>query len=82
MPMPYYTFIWTDVAQSKVEANGVTLDDFEDVVCHPLSPATSRSTGRPMAFGWNSEGKMIACVYEKVDELQILPITAYEVDDE
>lgn len=43
----------------------------------------SRSTGRPVRFGWTSTGKHILIVFEieDADGLVIVrPITAYEVD--
>ncbi len=61
--MPFYNFIWTDVNQPKVEEHGVTLDEFEAIVCDPLEESTSRSTGRPIAFGYGDDGRMLACVY-------------------
>jgi uncharacterized DUF497 family protein len=80
--MPYYWFRWTDVAQTKVEDHGITVNEFEAVVSQPVSTATSRSTGRPIAFGFGDDGRMIACVYEQLNELEVIPITAYEVDDD
>jgi uncharacterized DUF497 family protein len=80
-PMPFYRFIWNDVAQIKVEEHGVTLDEFENIVSHPMEVEASRSTGRPIAFGFGDDGRMIACVYEPVNELEVVPITAYEIED-
>lgn len=43
---------------------------------------TSRSSGRPIVFGWTSTGRFIAVVFEWSSEnpLVIYPITAYEVE--
>jgi uncharacterized DUF497 family protein len=43
---------------------------------------TSRSTGRPIVFGWTSTGRFIAVVFEwsSEDPPVIYPITAYEVE--
>jgi len=38
---------------------------------------TSRSSDRLIAFGYSSDGRWTACVYEMVDDDTILPITAY-----
>ena len=80
--MPEYRFLWTDISQEKVQEHGVTLDEFQAVVCDPMWTDTSRSTGRPIAFGLSDDGRMLACVYELVDEVDVIPVTAYEVEDE
>jgi uncharacterized DUF497 family protein len=79
--MPVHRFIWTDVGQAKVEANGVTLDEFEAVVQKPLRTVRSRTTGRPIAIGIGDDGRLLACVYEQLDQWDVLPVTAYEVAD-
>ena len=75
--MPYYEFIWTDTALAKIELNDVSQDEVEAAICHPLKVHTSASSGRPLAMALAEDGRMLVCVYEIVDELQILPITAY-----
>jgi hypothetical protein len=79
--MPYYFFIWNDSIEEHLRRNGVTPDEFEEVVCGPDDVDASRSTGRPVAFGGTSTGKYLACVYEYLDDETILPITAFEVED-
>ena len=79
--MPFYLFIWNDLVERHVAANGVTPDEFEEVVCDPDEVGRSRSSQRPIAFGPTSTGKYLACVYELLDETTVLPVTAYEVED-
>jgi len=79
--MPYYRFLWTDDTQEKVESHGVTLDEFEAIVCDPRDTGISKSTGRPVAFGRGDDGRLLICVYELIDDFDVIPITAYEVDD-
>lgn len=79
--LPYYEFFWNDENIEHVAEHGVTLEEFEEVVCDPDRIGKSRSSGRPMAFGFTSTGKFIACVYEIVDELTVYPITAFEEED-
>lgn len=79
--MPYYRFLWDEMSQTEVEEHGVTLDEFEAVVCDPMAVEVSRSTGRPIAFGFGDDGRMLACIYEVVDDYDVIPITAYEVDN-
>jgi hypothetical protein len=49
------------------------------VVCDPDSVDASRSSGRLIAFG-EVNGKLLACVYEMLDDDTVLPVTAYEVE--
>ena len=79
--MPYYRFFWDEASQTEVEEHGVTLDEFEAVVCDRMAVEASRSTGRPIAFGPGDDGRMLACIYEVVDDYDVIPITAYEVDN-
>jgi hypothetical protein len=53
----------------------------EDVVCHPVSTGKSRSSGLPAAFGYASDGRYIIAVYEQLDELTVVPVTAYDVHE-
>jgi hypothetical protein len=59
--------------------HGVTPEEFEEIVNHPDLRGTSRSTGRPCCWGESPDGRFLICVYEKLDDLTILPVTAYEV---
>ena len=79
--MPWYLFLWDDESVAHLAQHGVTQDEFEEVVCNPDSVEASRTSGRPIAFGYSSSGKYLACVYEFADSVTILPVTAYEVDD-
>lgn len=44
----------------------------------PEEVGESRSSGRPCCWGETSDGRYLLCVFEKIDEMTILPITAYE----
>lgn len=39
-------------------------------------------TGRPIAFGVTAAGRLLVCVYEHIDDDTILPVTAFEPDEE
>ena len=80
--MPYYFFTWTDAIIEHLDEHGITPTEFEEVVCDPVKTSNSRTTGRPVAFGYTSNGKYLICVYEFVDDDTILPVTAYEPDEE
>jgi hypothetical protein len=74
-------FLWDPETVEHLAQHGVTPDEFEEVVCNPDSVGESRSTGRPIAFGYTSSGSYLACIYELVDQDTVLPVTAYEVKD-
>ena len=78
--MPWYEFIWDDENGDHLAQNGVAADEFVEIVCNPGKVETSRSTGRPIAFGRTTSGKYIACVYEMIGEFTVYPITACELD--
>ena len=77
--MPYYNFIWDEDSEQHVAEHGITIEEFEAVVSNPESTGTSRSTGRPMAFGYTDDGREIACIYEVEDGFDVFPVTAFEV---
>ena len=79
--MPVYLFVWTPRNLQHLAENGVSPEEFEEVVCNPDLVDTSRTSGRPIAFGPTSSGRYIACVYDMLDELTIVPVTAYEITD-
>ena len=75
--MPYYEFIWTERALAKIELNNVTQDEVESVICDPIKTDHSQSSGRPLATGFADDGRLVVCIYELIDELRVLPVTAY-----
>ena len=79
--MPYFEFLWTDEIIEHLAEHGLTQDDFEYVVCHPEFQQPSRSSGRPAAWGFTVDGRFVIAVYELIDEVTILPVTAFEVDE-
>ncbi len=67
---------------AHVGRHGLTPAEVETVIRDRRSVARiSRSSGRPIVFGWTPTGRFIAVVYEWVGPgpPQIYPITAYEV---
>jgi len=63
-----------------IAEHGITKAEVEEVLDNPAGIETSRSSGRPIAFGETSTGRVIAVVFEKIDEDVIYPITAYEFE--
>ena len=79
--MPYFFFVWDGENEKHLAEHGVSVDEFAGVVCDPDHVEQSRSSGRWIAFGYNSTGKYLACVYELFDETTVYPITAYEPEE-
>lgn len=80
--MPHFFVVWNDEIIEYLSQHGVTAEEFEEVVLNAEKVHRSRSSQRPIAFGPTSTGKFLACVFEMIDEVTIIPITAYEIDDE
>ena len=79
--MPFYEFIWTNDIVDHIAEHGVSQDDFELVVCNPYSKGYSQSSGLPAAWGHTPDGRYIIAVYEELDDITLLPVTAYEVSE-
>ena len=77
--MPYYEFLWTDEIIEHLAEHGVSSKDFEEVVSNPTRLDVSRSSGRPCCWGETEDGRRLFCVYEFLDDMTIVPVTAYEV---
>ncbi len=79
--MPYYYFLWTDEIVEHLAEHGVTQEDFERVVTSPVDVRRSRASDLPSAFGYTEDGRHIIAVYDFVDDMTVLPVTAYEVPE-
>jgi hypothetical protein len=79
--MPYHFFVWTPEIIDHLAEHDVTPDDFEEVVNNPDYEDVSRSSGNPVAFGSTPDGRYICCVFKRLDEDTIEPVTAYEVGE-
>jgi hypothetical protein len=81
--MPWYQYVWTDDAIEHLAEHDIAPEDFEFVLEHPVSKATiSDSSGRPMVFGFTSDGRYVAAVFELLsDGVTAIPVTCYEVSE-
>jgi uncharacterized DUF497 family protein len=80
--MPWYDIVWNYEPGGNVEhiaEHGLTPEDVEWVICNPLEKKTSRSSGRPVAVGYTSDGRLVLVAYEEIDEITVYPVTAYEL---
>lgn len=79
--MPYFEFLWTDEIVAHLAEHGVSREDFKAAVSNPSRLGMSRSSGRPCCWGETAEGRTLFCVYEFLDDLTIVPVTAYETGE-
>jgi len=82
--MPWYDIVWNYEPGGNVEhiaEHGITTEEVEAVICHPLEKTTSRSSGRPVVTGYTEDGRHILVVYEEIDEVTVYPVTAYAMED-
>lgn len=78
--MPHFLFIWNDELIEYIGLHGVTQDEFEEVVLNSREIFESDSSKLPIVFGETSSGKYLACVFEFLNDDEIIPVTAYEVE--
>jgi hypothetical protein len=79
--MPHYFYIWTAEIVEHLAEHDVNPDEFEEVVGNPDYEDVSRSTGNPIAFGSTAEGRFLCCVYRRLDDDTIEPVTAYDAGE-
>lgn len=64
-----------------IAEHGLTPMDVEQVLNNPRRSATSRSSRRPMVYGFTPSGEYIVVVYDEIDESTVYPVTAYPVEE-
>jgi len=64
-----------------IAEHGLTKEEIEDVLCGVHELDTSRTSGRPIAFGFSSTGAYVCVVFEWVDDETVYPITAYPLEN-
>jgi uncharacterized DUF497 family protein len=63
-----------------IAEHDVTPEEVEEVLNDRYSRTVhSDSSGRPLTFGWTSEGRYLAVVWELVEDepISVYPVTAY-----
>lgn len=83
--MSFLYVIWDldDDPQGNVQhiaEHGITKAEVLVVLDRPEARDESRSSGRPVAIGPTSTGRMILVVYDEIDEDTIYPVTAYDLE--
>jgi hypothetical protein len=83
--MAYHEILWNfedkDGNVAHIAEHDLTPEDVNAVLMDPEETGVSRSSGRPIAFGYTPDGRYICVVYEEVDQLTLYPVTAFEVKD-
>jgi len=84
--MPFDWILWDpeDDPRGNVRhcaEHGFTKEEVVDVLESPIEVEASRSSGRPLAFGFTRTGRYAVVIYERIDDQTIYPITAYEVEN-
>ena len=82
--MAWFDYLWLDGDGGNIEhiaENGLSPVDVEYVVENFTAEGTSRSSGRPIRFGFTPEGRYVAVVFEWIDDVMVYPVTAYGIED-
>ena len=74
-------YLWTDEIIAHLAEHGVSPEDFEYVLDHPSKKGKSESSGRPCVWGYTEDGRHLIAVYQRLDDMTILPTSAYEVPE-
>jgi len=85
--MPYREIIWDldddpDGNVVHLADHGISKEEAEDVLRNPILERTSRSSGRPEVVGRTTTGRLIVVVYEQIDEVTVLPVTAFDIEED
>lgn len=84
--MPYLEFIWDlpddpDGNVQHIAEHDVEMEEVEQILTNPSGYDVSHSSGRPLAFGRTSTGRLLYVIYDEVDDGVVYPITAYEIEE-
>jgi hypothetical protein len=84
--MPINRVVWDlageiDGNVEHIAEHGLSQQDVEDVLFGIHELDTSRSSGRPIALGFNSAGEYVCVVFEWIDDETVYPVTAYFLEE-
>jgi hypothetical protein len=72
---------WSDEIIEHLAEHDVTPEDFESVIENYDEEVDSRSSGRKARIGWDDSGRLLFCAFERLNESEIIPVTAYEIGE-
>jgi hypothetical protein len=70
-------FIWTPEIEEHLAEHGVTVDDYEYAFANWTEHTLSESTGLPAFSGIAPDGRELFGVYERLNDFEAIPVTAY-----
>ena len=77
--MPWFDFFWYGENLKHVGEHGVSREEFEEVVIAATETAIETSdSGSDMVRGETAAGRFLVCIFDQVDDVTIIPVTAYE----
>jgi hypothetical protein len=82
--MVWFDYLWLEGNEGNIEhiaEHGLSTADIEHVMEHFVEEKVSRSSGRPVRFGFTPDGRYIAVVFEWIDDVTVFPVTAFEIED-
>jgi len=83
--MPWFDIVWDESLPhgnvAHLAEHGVTQQEAEEVLMNAFVREKSRSSGRWIAFGRTLEGRELAVVYEMIDPITVLPVTAFDLNE-
>jgi hypothetical protein len=71
---------WTDETVEKLAQHDVTPEDFRAAFDNRVKNVKSRSSGRSAFIGYDDRGRKLFCVFHKLTDMDIEPVTAYEIE--
>lgn len=82
--MPWFDIVWDESLPhgnvAHLAEHGISPEEAEDVLMNAAARERPRSSGRWIAFGRTSAGREIAVVYEMIDLITVLPVTAFDLE--
>ena len=82
--MPWKDIVWNHEGGGNADHiadNGLSIGDVEHAVMNPERHGKSRSSGRPILFGYTESGQYICVIYEVIDNMTVYPVTAYILEE-
>ena len=83
--MPWFDVIWNDQDPdgnvAHIAEHGIVPDEVEHVLMNATIDELDRQRPpRRIAAGRTAAGRLIAVVYERIDEATVYPVTAFDLE--
>lgn len=77
--VPIHEIFWTSDSIQHVADNGLSPADVEHAVRYAVRATRSRRSGLPAYVGPDCGGEMVFVVYDEIDAVQIVVVTAFRM---